>query len=326
MSLRKVLSALIEKESFVITGHVNPEGDAIGSGLALALALREMDKKAVVVNWDPLPKQLSFLPHEGLLFQKEALLDPIDTLVVVDCGDLRRTGFFNGKPPSIQTLINIDHHLTNPGFGDINWIAPEATATASMIYELLKEIGSRITPEIATSLYAALLGETGSFRYSNTDAKALVMAAELVEAGADPAKIARALFETHSVGKVRLLGEALTRLQLSADRKIAWITVSQAQLQAYQTTEEDTEEFVNYPRSIEGVEAAVFIREIGFERYKISFRSQGKIDVSLLAKSFGGGGHRNASGCERAGTLEKVREEILSAVQEAVNALEGVRL
>jgi phosphoesterase RecJ-like protein len=148
------------------------------------------------------------------------------------------------------------------------------------------------------------------------------MGAELVEAGADPAEIARAMFETNSIGKLQLLGEVLTRLEISADQKISWIRVTQAQLQKFQTTEEDTEDFVNYPRSVRGVEAAVFFRETGPDRYKISLRSQGKVDVSLLAKGWGGGGHRNAAGCERTGCFENVRAEVLSAVQKAVNALQ----
>lgn len=318
MSLEQVVSILREKKTFLVAGHIGPEGDAIGSSLALAIALRDMGKKADVINRDPIPRQLGFLPHEGILFQRDALTEVVDCLVVVDCADLRRTGFLEGKGTLPKTVVNIDHHVTNPLFGDVNWVVPEAVATGEMIYDLLKAMPVSITPPIATALYTALLSETGSFRYANTNQKSLRMGADLIDRGADPVAVARALFEINPLGKLELLGEVLTRLELSEDKKVAWVEVTRAQLQRTNTVDADTDDFISYPRSIEGIEAAVFFREVEPQKYKISLRSEGKVDVSLLAKGWGGGGHRNAAGCTILGNREEVKKKVLSSVQEAV--------
>jgi bifunctional oligoribonuclease and PAP phosphatase NrnA len=323
MGLDEVVSVLREKETFLIVGHVNPEGDAIGSAVALALALRGIGKKAEVINRDPLPRQLAFLYYEGIVSQREAVTEAVDVMVVVDCGDLKRTGFFEGAPPPIDVLVNIDHHITNPRFGDVNWVVPEATATGEMIYDLLKRMQIPLTPLIATSLYTALLSDTGAFRYANTNGKSLRIGAELIEKGADPALIARGLFEIIRPEKLKLLGEVLARMELSPDKKVAWVEVTQAQLEKTKTIEADTEDFIDYPRLIKGVEAAVFFREVNPRQYKISLRSEGKIDVSALAMQWGGGGHRNAAGCTMAGSRDEIKNRVLSSVQAAVSAAEG---
>jgi bifunctional oligoribonuclease and PAP phosphatase NrnA len=295
MGLNEVVSVLTEKKTFLIAGHVNPEGDAIGSAVALALALREMGKKAEVINRDPLPRQLAFLSFEGVFSRRAAVTEPVEVLVVVDCADLKRTGFFEGGPLPIDLLVNIDHHVTNPGFGDVNWVVPEATATGEMIYDLLKEMKIPMTPGIATALYTALLSDTGAFRYANTNEKSLRIGAELIEKGADPALIARGLFEIIRPEKLKLLGDVLTHMELSDDKKVAWVEVTQAQMEKTNTIEADTEDFIDYPRLIRGVEAAVFFREVTPRQFKISLRSEGKVDVSALAQQWGGGGHRNAA-------------------------------
>lgn len=318
MNLTEVISVLREKKSFVITGHVSPEGDVIGSGMALALALRDMGKKAEVVNRDPIPQQLLFLPHEGLFTRQKAITQTADALIVVDSGSFERTGYI--RPTAIPTVINIDHHITNPSFGNINWVVPTAMATGEMIYDLLKTIGAPITPPIATCIYTALITETGSFRFVNTTSRALQIAGEMIERGADPFRIATALFEANTAGRLKLLAEVLMMMEVSADERVAWIQVTQAQLRKTGTTFEDTEDFVTYPRSIEKVEVAVFFRETAPEQYKISFRSQGKVDVALLAKRWGGGGHTYAAGCTLGGPWEKVKEGVLTLVQEAIYA------
>ncbi len=322
MGLNEVVSVLTEKRTFLIAGHVNPEGDAIGSAVALALALRGIGKKAEVVNRDPLPRQLAFLRYEGVFSQRPAITEPVDALVVVDCGDLKRTGFFEGGPLPIDVLVNIDHHLTNPGFGDVNWVVPEAAATGEMIYDLLKEMQIPMTPAIATALYTALLSDTGAFRYANTNEKSLRIGAELIEKGADPALIARGLFEIIRPEKLKLLGEVLAHMELSDDKKVAWVEVTQAQMEKTDTIEADTEDFIDYPRLIRGVEAAVFFREVNSRQYKISLRSEGRVDVSALAQQWGGGGHRNASGCTIAGSREEIKKRVLASIQEALSAVE----
>ncbi|HZR47655.1 MAG TPA: bifunctional oligoribonuclease/PAP phosphatase NrnA [Candidatus Manganitrophaceae bacterium] len=322
MGLNEVISVLKKKETFLIAGHVNPEGDAVGSAVALALALRDLGKKAEVVNRDPLPRQLAFLCYDGIFSQRPAIIEPVDAMVVVDCGDLKRTGFFERGPLPIEVLVNIDHHVTNPKFGDVNWVVPEATATGEMIYDLLKEMAVPLTPAIATALYTALLSDTGAFRYANTNEKSLRIGAELIERGADPALIARGLFEIIRPEKLKLLGDVLTHMELSDDKKVAWVEVTQAQMERTNTIEADTEDFIDYPRLIRGVEAAVFFREVSPRQYKISLRSEGKVDVSALAKIWGGGGHRNAAGCTITGSREEIKKQVLGSLQEAVSASE----
>lgn len=324
MGLNEVISVLNEKKTFLIVGHVNPEGDAIGSAVALALALRSIGKKAEVINRDPLPRQLAFLCYEGIVFQRPAVTEPVDVMVVVDCGDLKRTGFFEEAPPPVNVLVNIDHHITNPKFGDVNWVVPEAAATGEMIYDLLKQMQIPMTPPIATALYTAVLSDTGAFRYANTNEKSLRIGAELIEKGADPASIARGLFEIIRPEKLKLLGEVLARMELSDDKKVAWVEVTQAQLEETNTIEADTEDFIDYPRLIKGVEAAVFFREVNPKQYKISLRSEGKVDVSALAKKWGGGGHRNAAGCTIAGGRDEIKKQVLSSLKEALLVSEGV--
>ncbi len=317
MGIEKVISVLTEKSSFLVVGHINPESDAIGSGIALALALRGMGKTAEVINRDPLPQRLFFMEHEGVLFQRSEIKEA-DAVILVDCGSMNRSGLLIKKPKAI--LINIDHHFTNTLYGDINWINQEASATGEMIYDLLKKMPVVITPSIATALYATLIGDTGSFRNNHTTPKSLRMGAALIECGADPVQIARALFESNSLGKLRLLADVLEKIEVSPDEKTAWIRVTREQLQRAETTDADLEDFIDYPKSLEGIEVAVFFKEIDPRQYQISFRSQGKVDVSALAKRFGGGGHRNAAGCTVVGIWEEISEKVLHSVWGATEA------
>ncbi len=318
MSLKQVAEALRRHETFYISAHVGPEGDALGSEVALGLALRSLAKKVTIVNLDPVPKQLSFLATEGLVRQVKRLEEPADALVVVDCGDAERTGLFEFGRPPVASIINVDHHITNKRFGDINWVEERASATGEMIYDLLNDMQIPITPQIATALYTTLITETGSFHYSNTTPKVLRISADLIERGADSVKIARAVFETTTAGRLRLLSEVLGTLSLSQDGKLAWVHIPLEAFARSGTTPEDTENFVNYPRSIAGVEAAALFRQAGPASYKISFRGQGKVDVSQVALEFGGGGHKNAAGCSLEGTLAEVQGKVLGRLTAAL--------
>ncbi|MBI4715363.1 MAG: bifunctional oligoribonuclease/PAP phosphatase NrnA, partial [Nitrospirae bacterium] len=315
------------KRSFLITTHVNPEGDAIGSSLALALGLREIGKESALALRDPLPSRLRFLPGSDL-YQRAAAIEPdfpaFDAMIVTDCGDLERIGFFRTERPPAPRIINVDHHITNVKFGDLNWIDPDATASGVMVHTLLRRLEVSITPPIATALYTTLLTETGAFRYSNTTGETLRLAGELVEAGADPCRIAEAIYSGNSVGRFRLLGAILDGMEVMdvvEDRRIAWVTVPLALYERTGTTVEDTEDFINYPRSLAGVEAALLFRETEEPGViKVSLRSNTDLDVSQLAMAFGGGGHRKAAGFSRKGTLDEVKAATLKSVREAVCA------
>ena len=315
--MEKVIKEIRDRNSFLVTAHMNPEADAMGSSLALAWSLRKLGKQAQVINRDPLPKVLSFLPHQGILTQTAQIASPPDALFILDCGDIERTGYFDGVTPPPFPVINIDHHVTNKNFGTVNWVDPDAAASAELIYDLDKALGIDLTPEISICLYTALLSETGFFAYSNTSPKVLKIAAELIERGVDPWAVAQKVRE-NSIGRLHLLGELLLRLEQTPDGKIAWLSVTQEDFKRTGTTAEDMEEFVSYPRSLKGVEVALVFREVDRETCKVSFRSRDRVDVSALAQQFGGGGHRKASGCTVKGGLKEVQTRVIQAVKKGL--------
>lgn len=312
-----VVAALKGYQTFSVSTHVSPEGDALGSAIALALALRSAGKTADVIIKDPVPGFLDFLPYQGVVQRHDELPRPYDVLAIVDCGDLARTGMYAQKPPPVKLVVNIDHHVTNRGFGGLNWIVPDATASGSMVYELIQAWGLPLSRDIALCLYTTLLTETGSFRYSNTKPATLRMAADLLDRGVEPAQVSQALYDRNSPGRLKLLGELLSGMERHASGKIAWVTVTQDIFRATGTTAEDTDEMVNYPRSLKGVEVAVLFREITSTQYKVSMRSQGRVNVANVAEQFGGGGHRNAAGCTVSGDVASVKSRVIGLVAEA---------
>ena len=316
MSQQAVQEALLRHRRCLVSTHVSPEGDALGSALALAHALRGMGKEALVVNRDPIPRLLDFLPSDGLFRQVSRVDGDYDLLVVVDCGDLERTGLFDTQRPPL--LINIDHHVTNRQFGQINWVEPEASATAQMIAGLLAAMRAPMTMEIALCLYTALMTETGSFKYSNTTPRVFRLAAELAERGVQPAWVASQIYERNTLSRLKLLGALLERLEMNSDRTVAWVTIPAELFARTGTTAEDAEDFVNYPRSLAQTQVAVLIRDAEPGRVKVSFRASGDVDVAAVAAQFGGGGHRKAAGCTVAGTIETVRPQVIAAAERAV--------
>jgi phosphoesterase RecJ-like protein len=239
----------------------------------------------------------------------------------VDCGQITRLGKafleFNRR----GTLINIDHHVSNDNFGDINIVIPEASAAGEIIFDLLKAAGMEITPEIATNLYVAIHTDTGSFRYSSATTGSFVKAGELVRLGADPREVAVKVYENYPEKKFKLLGMVLNTLELvevGLNGKVATVVVTLDMMNRAGADKADADGFVNYARSIEGVEVGVLLRECGPEAYKISFRSKGNIDVSAVAQAFGGGGHINASGCNIEGSLEEVKKKVVDLLRERI--------
>lgn len=316
MSSEQVVQAIRKHHTFFITTHRNPEADAMGSSLGLAHLLRQLGKSCTIVSYDPLPRILKFLPHQGLLKQQPRLTSWPEALFVLDCGDLERTGLFDIQfPPS--PIINIDHHITNKQFGQINWVDPEATATGELIYELVGALGQELSPEVALCLYTAIVGETGFFAYSNTRPKTFRLAASLLERGVDPWAVAQRLRE-NTPERLKLLAEVLQGLERSEDGRLAWMAVTQELLEKTKTGAEDTEEFISFPRSLREVEVAILFREVDPHTFKISLRSKNEVDVAKLAEQFGGGGHKKAAGCTVNGSLKEVQEKVLRAVQEAL--------
>ncbi len=309
----------IEKgRRFLVTTHVNPEGDAVGSLLGLTLALRWLGKDVTAYMEDPVPYIYRFLPGADTVVDALFEDDTFDGCFVVDCGQKKRLGGRFNVLKSPGTIINIDHHKTNDNFGDINIIVPEASAAGEIIYDLLRFLRVDITPDIATNLYVAIHTDTGSFRYSSSTSDAFIKAGELVRLGADPWEITIRIYESYPENKLRLLGMALSTLEVVEvdSRKIATMVVTLDMMRRVDGGRELTDGFVNFARAIEGVETGILFREESPGEFKISLRSKGRIDVSRVARFFGGGGHRNASGFNIKGGLEEVKMRVIDAVKE----------
>jgi phosphoesterase RecJ-like protein len=308
--LDQVLTEIERRERFVLTSHARADGDAVGSSLACGEILRQMDKQAEVVLRDGVPRVYQQLPFAASVIQSDAVNGHYDAAILLECDSIQRTRL---RGLEHQFLINIDHHKTGRTFAHVNWIDPKAVATAEMVYRLAREAGVKISPEIATCLYTAVLTDTGSFMFEGTSEHTFELARELVLAGADPARCARHIYFGHSTAKMRLLGAALSALQ--REGPLAWIWVTQEQMERVGAKEEDCEGLVNYALSIGDVEVAVFFRELPGQRFRVSLRSKGKVDVARIAEEFGGGGHACASGCSVGGPLHVAVENILGKIR-----------
>jgi len=296
--LKQVLSQIERRDRFVLTSHARPDGDAVGSSLAFAQILRSMGKQAEVVLRDGVPRIYHSLPYADKVVKAERLNGNYQAAIILECDSIQRTRLQGLED---RFLINIDHHASARPFAHVNWIDPTAVATAEMVYRFAREASVQISAEIATCLYTAVLTDTGSFMFAGTNEHTFELARELVLAGADPARCARKVYFGHSTAKMRLLGAALSNLH--REGPLAWITVSQEQMERCQAREEDCEGLVNYALSIHDVEIAAFFRELPDGRFRVSLRSKGGYDVAAIAQRFGGGGHRCASGCSLDGPL-----------------------
>ena len=306
-----------EHDRFLIACHENPEGDAIGSELALALALRRMGKTATVLNADPVPENLAFLPGAGTVVA-EADGSRYQVAVVVDCGSPERTGRVGAELRKCPVMVNIDHHRTNGAHGDYCLVEPDAPATGILIHRVLRAMGTEIDRDVAVNIYVAILTDTGSFHYSNASPESFFVAGEMVRTGIDPWAVAEQVYETQSANRLRLLGRILDSLEVAAAGKVAAISTRKGDLAEFSATKDHLEGFINYPRSIVGVEVAVAFREEGDGECRVSFRSKGRVDVSAIASSFGGGGHRNAAGCTVRGELGEVKRRVFDALEAAL--------
>jgi phosphoesterase RecJ-like protein len=308
--LRQVLENIERRNRFVLTSHARPDGDAIGSALACCEILRRMGKDADVVLHDAVPRIYQPLPFAERVVQADRVNGSYDAAIILECDSIQRTrleGLEN------RFLISMDHHVSGRPFAHVNWIEPAATATAELVFRLAREAGVKITPEIATCLYTALMTDTGSFMFRGTNEHTFALARELVLAGADPAHCARNIYFAHSTAKMRLLGAALSNLH--REGPLAWIWITREQMERSQAKEEDCEGLVNYALSIGDVEVAVFFREMADGRYRVSLRSKGALNVAQLAEEFGGGGHECASGCSMDGPLSVAVARILEKVR-----------
>ncbi len=300
----------------LLLGTVQPDGDLLGSQIGLGLALANAGTAATLAGPHPVPDVLRFLPGAALVERWEVAPGLFDLVILTDCPDPSRTGgLLEGARGAATSVVNIDHHPDNKCYGTVNWIEPEASATGEMVYDLIRALGFKVTPEIATNLFTALHTDTGSFRYSNTTARTFRVGADLVAQGARPAAVAAALYEGRRVEDLRRLADLLGRVEVSPDGQVAWLLLPQGSVpEAFL----EAEDLVTYPRSIASVKVAFLLREVGAGRVKVSLRAKGEVNVGMIAAAFGGGGHANAAGCTISGSLGEARDALLRAVAGAV--------
>lgn len=302
---------------FVLTTHVLPDGDAMGSCLALGLALRRRGKRADVVLDDPVPARYRFLPGVSNVSGFSARSSRY-VLVSMDSTDPSRCSCPAEAITGAHIVVNIDHHVSNSYFGDQYLIDESASATGEIVYSIIKSLGWGLTADEATCLYTAIMTDTGSFRFTNTTARSLAICADLVSAGAEPSKIAEEVYETRSLSATILLSRALSSLRIDDSGRIAWMSLTMADLLDAKAGPEDTEGIVNNARMVEGVEVGILFREIDEGRVRVTFRSREFVDVSRVAALFSGGGHPRAAGCDMAGPLDAAVETVLSRVRGAI--------
>ncbi len=312
-----VVEALQQAQSIHLIAHVNPDADTLGSQLALYHALNTMGKSVFMHNVDATPRICQYLSgieniQNGLQVNEEA-----DVVVAVDAGSLARLGmdkvYFEDKK-----LINIDHHASNKHYGDINLVDARYCATGAMIYDLLPHLNIALDADIAAAIYAAILTDTASFRLSSVTADVHRMVADLIDAGADVGMASQSIYQSHKKERFDLLGLALKNLALSHHGQAAWMHVDYATYEQTQMTAEDSEGFIDYVRSIDGVNIAVFLREESPYEWKISLRGKAPCHVGELASSLGGGGHQYAAGCTMHGSYSEVYEKLQQYVSHAL--------
>jgi bifunctional oligoribonuclease and PAP phosphatase NrnA len=314
-SIAALLAAFRNHPRFLLTSHARPDGDAIGSVLALAEVLDQLGCQVDIVFADPIPATYSTLPNLHRIHHSPSANDIVaDTnvpAILLECDGIARTGLLGLEG---RTLINIDHHASGRPFGSVNWIDEHACAVGAMVYRIAVAADVEITPSMATCLYAAILSDTGAFTYSSTTADTFALVHDLAAHGANPSQIARDIYFSNPATKIRLLGIALSNLQTEDD--LAWTWVTSEDMDRIGAGAEDCEGVINYLISIAGVEAAVFLREVpDASQFRLSIRSKGKLDVAKIAEHFGGGGHRNASGCTIDAPLDVATERILTQLR-----------
>ncbi len=303
--------------SIAVISHVNPDGDSLGSLLGLSLALRKLGAAVTTFVNDEVPSKFKFLPSIDSALRYDVSQEKVfDQCFVLDCGDEKRLGYSIDILEKSRQVINIDHHISNNGFGDIDIVDSGASSTCEIIYHIItQEMGVPMDQAIATCLYTGMVTDTGNFRYDSTSPDTHRIAASMLEAGVDLHKITFYLQQNNSLGSVKLLGHLLTEMEVYAEGKVAVMQVTRQILEEYEVQYDEVEGMINYGRDIEGVEVAVVLKELSEQGVKVSLRSKTSFDVSKLAQAFGGGGHRKASGAVIDCNIEEAKKQILDKIQ-----------
>jgi len=322
LSLKNAVAAVKKYKNFLITSHMSLEGDALGSEIAFYILIKKLGKRGLIVNEDGTPYGYEFLPKLGAIRRyKNKLNVSFDCLAVLDCSGLERTGQVYTLNKDNAAVLNIDHHISNEIFGDINWVEPKTSCCAEMIYKLYKEMHVPIDKEAAVCMYVGILTDTGSFRYSNTSSSTHQAAAELLKHDLDVPKIYKNINENVPFEDMKLLSRILPAIRLECQGRIAWFQVKQGLLRNKKLSFDLSEHILTFARAIKGVEVvALFKENLGTKNeIRVNFRSQGKVDVNKIAQMFGGGGHKAASGATIKGQIDTVRRKVVAKIREAVD-------
>jgi len=310
----------------ILVTHMNPDGDALGSLFGFAEMLRSLDKKVLCYLEEPVSHIWDFLPgcnqavidiNEVKQFAGSAGGDV--AIISLDCGSAERLGRHKDQLLAIEPFLVIDHHRGHERYGTDLWLEPDRSSTGEMIYLLGKELGASVSADCAENLYVAICTDTGSFRYDSTSSTTMRIAADLLDRGVNPAEAAANIYDNYSLARLRLMEQVLSTLELYQSEQLAFIHVTREMVDSTGAVEGDTEGFINYPRSLQSVKVAVFLKEAKDGVVGVSMRAKGECDVAAIAALFGGGGHRNAAGCRFFdSTLEQVREQMLSKLSDAL--------
>jgi len=304
--------------NFLLVSHTNPDGDSLGSQLALAFALHSLGKSAVLYSEDKIPDNYLFLLGKNQFVAELPAVEGFDVVFVLDCSELERVGKNYLEIGRAKTLLGIDHHHSHKDFCTLALVEETASSTAELTLEVIEELGVAITPAIANAIYAGILTDTGGFRYAATSSSTLGTAARMVKAGARPQWLSENIYESNDPAKIRLLAAVLNSLEFSEDGAIAWMTVLQSDLRACGALLEHTEGFSEFPRGVSGVQVALLFTEMEANYCKVSLRSKGDVDVAGVAAVFGGGGHINAAACRVQEGVETLRAKIIREAQKAL--------
>jgi phosphoesterase RecJ-like protein len=317
--LQRIVDAIRARKRFVLSSHSRPDGDSIGSQVAMAYALRELGKEVRIVNQDRAPAPLLTFPGVADIDIADRVEGSFDAAIIMECSDLARTGVTGLDQ---YFLINIDHHPGNAAYGQINWFDPTAAACGEMVFELIRALGVPFSTPIATHIYLAILTDTGSFHYANISAHTFEICRQAIEAGVNPVDIARSVYDSNNMGRLKLFGAVLSAMQIDSSGRIAIVYLDHEMAREAGGTYEDTEGLINLPLTVKEIQAVVFFKQIEGDQYRVSMRSKGEIDIGAVAKEEGGGGHKNAAGCTVTGAIDALQRQFLERLEQAIDLQE----
>ena len=313
---QQIVDAIRQKQRFVVSSHARPDGDSIGSQLAFAYAVRALGKEVTVVNRDAAPPPLMAFPGVPTIRIADSISGDFDAAVIMECGEIARPGVAGLDK---YFLINIDHHPGNTAYGAINWFDSSAAACGEMVFDLVNALGVKMSLEIATHIYLAILTDTGSFHYSSISPRTFDICRQMLEAGVDPVSVARSVYDSNNMGRLKLFGAVLSAMQIDPSGRIAIVYLDHEMAREAGGTYEDTEGLINLPLTVKEIQSVVFFKQNEGDEYRVSMRSKGDIDIGGVAKEFGGGGHKNAAGCSVTGPIDTLQKLFLEKIERAID-------